>query len=68
MDKPPGYNPFGLALAAGGDAGDFNGEVISVLNRWRDRRAIACERGNRDIRGIVRSQGFTWLSPSFHTW
>lgn len=35
------YDPFGPARAAGGYAGDFNGEVIPVLTRWRDVRAAA---------------------------
>ncbi len=40
-DDPPGYDPFGPARAAGGYAGDFNGEVMPVLTRWRDVRAAA---------------------------
>jgi cytochrome P450 len=35
------YDPFGPARAAGGYAGDFNGEVMPVLTRWRDVRAAA---------------------------
>jgi cytochrome P450 len=35
------YDPFGPARAAGGYAGDFNGEVMPVLTRWRDIRAAA---------------------------
>jgi cytochrome P450 len=34
-------DPFGPARAAGGYAGDFNGEVMPVLTRWRDVRAAA---------------------------
>jgi cytochrome P450 len=35
------FDPFGPARAAGGYAGDFNGEVMPVLTRWRDVRAAA---------------------------
>jgi cytochrome P450 len=35
------YDPFGPARASGGYAGDFNGEVMPVLTRWRDVRAAA---------------------------
>ncbi len=35
------YDPFGPARAAGGYAGDFNGEVMPVLTRWRDIREAA---------------------------
>jgi hypothetical protein len=35
------FDPFGPARAAGGYAGDFNGEVMPVLTRWRDIRAAA---------------------------
>jgi len=35
------YDPFGPARAAGGFVGDFNGEVMPVLTRWRDLRAAA---------------------------
>jgi cytochrome P450 len=35
------YDPFGPMRAAGGYAGDFNGEVMPVLTRWRDIRAAA---------------------------
>ena len=37
----PDFDPFGPARAAGGYAGDFNGEVMPVLTRWRDIRAAA---------------------------
>jgi hypothetical protein len=40
-DGAPGFDPFGPARAAGGYAGDFNGEVMPVLTRWRDVRAAA---------------------------
>jgi hypothetical protein len=36
-----GFDPFGPARVAGGYAGDFNGEVMPVLTRWRDVRAAA---------------------------
>ena len=36
-----GFDPFGPARAAGGYVGDFNGEVMPVLTRWRDVRAAA---------------------------
>lgn len=35
------YDPFGPARTAGGFVGDFNGEVMPVLTRWRDIRAAA---------------------------
>ena len=35
------FDPFGPARAAGGYVGDFNGEVMPVLTRWRDVRAAA---------------------------
>jgi cytochrome P450 len=35
------YDPFGPARAAGGYAGNFNGEVMPVLTRWRDIRSAA---------------------------
>lgn len=35
------YDPFGPARAAGGYTGDFNGEVMPVLTRWRDIRAAS---------------------------
>jgi cytochrome P450 len=35
------FDPFGPARASGGYAGDFNGEVMPVLTRWRDVRAAA---------------------------
>lgn len=35
------YDPFGPARAAGGFVGDFNGERMPVLTRWRDIRAAA---------------------------
>jgi hypothetical protein len=35
------FDPFGPARAAGGYAGDFNGEVMPVLTRWRDIRQAA---------------------------
>jgi cytochrome P450 len=41
MTEDPTYDPFGPARAAGGYAGDFNGEVMPVLTRWRDIRAAA---------------------------
>lgn len=37
----PTYDPFGPARAAGGYAGDFYGEVMPVLTRWRDVRSAA---------------------------
>ena len=40
-DDPLSFDPFGRARAAGGYAGDFNGEVMPVLTRWRDVRAAA---------------------------
>lgn len=39
-DAPP-IDPFGPARAAGGYAGDFAGEVMPVLTRWRDVRDAA---------------------------
>jgi cytochrome P450 len=41
MTEDLAYDPFGPARAAGGYAGDFNGEVMPVLTRWRDIRAAA---------------------------
>lgn len=41
MTEDPGYDPFGPARASGGYAGDFNGEVMPVLTRWRDIRSAA---------------------------
>jgi cytochrome P450 len=35
------YDPFGPARASGGYSGDFNGEAMPVLTRWRDVRAAA---------------------------
>jgi len=40
-DTPPLIDPFGPARAAGGYAGDFGGEVMPVLTRWRDVRDAA---------------------------
>ena len=35
------YDPFGPARVAGGYTGDFSGEVMRVLTRWRDVRSAA---------------------------
>ena len=40
-DDAPGFDPFAPARAAGGYAGDFNGEGMPVLTRWRDVRDAA---------------------------
>jgi cytochrome P450 len=55
MTDRPTYDPFGPARAAGGYAGDFNGEVMPVLTRWRDVRAAArdWQRFSNDAPGRV---------------
>ena len=40
-ETPPPIDPFGPARATGGYAGDFGGEVMPVLTRWRDVRDAA---------------------------
>jgi hypothetical protein len=40
-DEPLSFDPFAPARAAGGFAGEFNGEAMPVLTRWRDVRAAA---------------------------
>jgi cytochrome P450 len=40
-DDTLSFDPFAPARAAGGYAGDFNGEVMPVLTRWRDVRDAA---------------------------